>query len=99
MSNVKIFLEVPFAYKEIAKKGKCKFDSDVKKWYATSEKNPLIAKYLIAYYNVPYDLKDKAKALGARWDMDRKQWYSYQGNDLLIALLDEECPLTDSEED
>ena len=98
MSGIKIFLEVPFCDKEIAKKGKCKFDSDSKRWYATSDKNSLIAKYTITYYDVPYELKDKAKALGARWDMDKKKWYSYQGNDLLIALLDEECPLTDVEE-
>jgi len=89
MTETKIYLDVPFSEKEFAKKNKCRFDMEKKKWYATSSTNPIIEKYLLTYFEVPYDLKDRAKEVGARWDAEAKSWYSYQGNSELLSILNE----------
>lgn len=87
MTEVKIFLEIPYEERELAKKHKCRWCPDSKKWYCVDSKNPLIAKYKLKYYDIPFDLKDEAKRVGAKWDIVNKSWYSYQENSGLSAIL------------
>lgn len=91
-SAVKIYLAIPFEKKDLAKTNKCRWCPERKMWYCLNVKNPMVETYLFSFFDVPFELKDKAKELGARWDSTNKSWYSYQGNDALIALLEEESP-------
>lgn len=86
----KIYLEIPYDKKELAKQNKCKWCPAEKKWWCENSDNKLVETYLKTYFDIPYDAKDRAKELGARWDMESKSWYSYQGNNALRELLDED---------
>ena len=85
----KIFLEIPYEERELAKKNKCRWCPTSKKWCCVDSKNPLIAKYQLRYYDVPFELKDEAKLAGAKWDAVERSWYSYQENTALIQVLED----------
>lgn len=85
-ATFKIYLEIPYEERDMAKANNCRWCPDAKKWYCVNNTNPLVSKYLKSYFDVPFDLKDDAKKCGARWD--GSAWYSYQGNAALISLLE-----------
>jgi hypothetical protein len=82
----KIYLEVPFEQKEAAKAAGLRWDSTIRKWYAT---NTEIAQAFSRpaqcepaapaqrfYFKVPFLQKDRAKAMGMRFDGIRKLWFT-----------------------
>jgi hypothetical protein len=84
----KIFFDVLFEQKEIAKATGLRWDNTVRKWYAPDAE---IAKAFSAllekgaptpaeperyYFKVPFLQKDHAKAMGMRFDGARKLWFA-----------------------
>ncbi len=84
----KIFFDVPFERKEMAKAAGLRWDNTFRKWYALS---PDIADAFIAslkndvsataaterhYFSVPFLQKERAKAIGMRFDGIRKLWFA-----------------------
>ena len=84
----KIFFEVPFEQKDMAKAAGLLWDNTLRKWYAIS---PKVAKAFSAllennvaptdtteryYFKVPFLQKEHAKAMGMRFDGIRKLWFA-----------------------
>jgi hypothetical protein len=81
----RLYLDVPFAEKEEAKRLGARWDAAAKKWYAPSADTPAAKAFRPCaadvagerhYLAVPFARKEEAKRLGARWDAAAKRWYA-----------------------
>ena len=84
----KIFFNVPFEQKEVARAAGLRWDPAVRKWYAPNAKiaesfsaytyDEVVAQTVQErfYFDVPFLQKDHAKALGMRFDSGRKCWFA-----------------------
>ena len=104
MSSTKVYVEIPFAKKDEAKKYGCKWDPLVKSWFVEhSNPNFEIIKTLTVkpeskseavnekrvYLYVPFDYRSMIKAVGAKFDQDKKEWYVLQNHPDLQELKDQ----------
>jgi hypothetical protein len=84
----KVYFNIPFEQKEVAKAAGLRWDSAIRKWYAASAE---IAKAFSLsadvsadapvqadryYFKVPFLQKERAKAMGMRFDGIRKLWFA-----------------------
>ena len=84
----KIYFDVPFGQRELAKAAGLRWDGAVRKWYAASAEIAeafalpveTIAQAPVEpdrhYFNVPFLRKEHAKAMGMRFDGVRKLWFA-----------------------
>ena len=88
----RIWLDVPYAEKDLAKAAGAKWDTTAKRWYAPesgmvnlepwirgSDPAPKSRFVQVAgkvWLDVPFEDKEAAKAAGARWDSKAKSWYA-----------------------
>ena len=77
-NEVRYYLEfIPYDKSIDAKKNKCKFDADKKRWYTLDPNNKLLEKYKKVFIN----FKDFQKEKSLFFDTDTKQWFTYSSND------------------
>ncbi len=88
----RIWLDVPYTQKDLAKAAGAKWDTTAKRWYAPesgmvdlepwirgSDPTPKARFVQVAgkvWLDVPFGDNDAAKAAGARWDVKAKCWYA-----------------------
>jgi len=93
MSQNVICLEVPYEMREEAKKNKCFFSPETKKWTCrlkdndSQDKKDFVNKYIHVYLDVSFDEKDDVKEKGGKWDSNTKLWYTYKGNSELQEYM------------
>lgn len=89
----KVYLEVPYEYKDYVKSNNAKWDNEIKRWYCqmTSEELKsdlhIFDRFRIVYFDCPIRLKDKVKELGAKFLRSEKKPLTYRGNYELLKLL------------
>ena len=75
----KYYLEfLPYDKKDEAKKNNFKFDVDLKKWYTTDEKHPLLNEYK----KKVIDFTKFRKQNFLFFDPENKEWYTYSSNEM-----------------
>ena len=79
--KTKYYLIIPYDKKELAKKHKCLWDNDEKRWYTYDYDNYLVENYLLAtLYNFVYNDKEFIKKNGGIYDPSKKSWYTCVSN-------------------
>jgi hypothetical protein len=95
-SECKIFFQVLFERKELAKQAGLRWDNAARKWYAASAE--IAAAFSNSfepnvdvpvptdrhYFNVPFLQRDRAKAIGMKFDGRRKLWFA-DGTDMAVV--------------
>lgn len=93
ITSKKIYLEVPFDYKEYAKANDAKWDNDIYRWYVMMTPEQIkdsshpLDRFRIVFFDCPLRLKDKAKELGAKFLKAERKPLTYRGNYELLELL------------
>ena len=93
---MKVFvLDVPFSAKDEARKYKCWWDADNKRWEYRNEKkyesDNEVKLFVDTYTRVniiaSFDDKDEIKTNSGRWDAVEKAWFTYKGNEALKKFM------------
>jgi hypothetical protein len=76
----KIYLQIPYEHRDVAKNVKCRFDKEAKLWYTEDKKNGLISQYKVIPLQIKYEDKDLAKSIGCKFNGKLKTWYCLPDN-------------------
>lgn len=89
----KIYLYIPFDYRDYAKSNGMKWDFEIHLWYCMMSPEQIknnshpLDRFRLVFFDCPIRLADKVKELGAVYRKAERRPFTYRGNFELLKLL------------